>query len=182
MADLVCGHKGGILKNGRIVDEGLARLIGNHAWANNRICSDCDKGVRDQVARHLDSMPTLSVPLVSTHEVEEYLGLVTGQSVIGTGVVSEFFSDFTDFFGGNSGSFEGKIATGETAALRMMKSKAIKLGADAVIGIDIDYGELGGGKGMIMVVATGTAVRWRKREETSNVPVAPTALNNTMSF
>ncbi len=103
------------------------------------------------------------VPVVTTHTPfgwnYDSLGIVTGQSVTGTGVISEFASGFTDFFGQQSGSFIRKIAAGEQMCLAQLRIKALKMGGHAVIATDIDYGELGSVKGMIMVCAAGTAIK-----------------------
>lgn len=103
-----------------------------------------------------------NIPILTTHtpfgwEYESY-GIVTGQSVTGTGFVSEFKSDFSDFFGGQSGSFNKKLSSGEVLCFRQLRAKALKKNANAIIATDIDYGEAGASKGMLMVCAAGTAV------------------------
>jgi len=103
------------------------------------------------------------VPVITTHSPFGWdyspIGIVTGQSVTGTGVISEFTSGFSDFFGQQSGSFIRKIASGEEICLAQLRIKALNSGGQAVIATDIDYGELGSVKGMIMVCAAGTAVK-----------------------
>lgn len=103
------------------------------------------------------------IPIVTTHTPHgwEYKsgGIVTGQSVTGTGLISEFTSDFTDFFGGQSGSFNKKLAKGENMCFDQLRAKALKQNANAIIATDIDYGEAGAAKGMLMVCAAGTAVK-----------------------
>lgn len=89
----------------------------------------------------------------------EVLGLATGQSVTGTGVFSEFASSFTDLFGAQSGSYNSKISAGEQLCLAQLCMKCIKAGGNAIIGADIDYAEVGGDKGMLMVCMTGTIVK-----------------------
>jgi uncharacterized protein YbjQ (UPF0145 family) len=91
-------------------------------------------------------------------------GMVTGQSTTGTGVISEFASGFTDFFGMQSGRHNDKIRAGEELCAYQLKMKAFNMGADAIVGVDIDYAELGGGKGMIMVCMSGTAVELENKE------------------
>lgn len=102
------------------------------------------------------------IPILTTHTPfgweYEACGIVTGQSVTGTGFVSEFTSDFTDFFGGQSGSFNKKLSSGEVLCFRQLRAKALKKNANAIIATDIDYGEAGASKGMLMVCAAGTAV------------------------
>jgi len=104
-----------------------------------------------------------AIPIISTHTPYgweyETISIVTGQSVTGTGVISEFTSDFSDFFGGQSGSFNKKLSDGEQRCFQQLRAKALRLGSNAIIATDIDYGEAGAGKGMLMVCAAGTAVK-----------------------
>lgn len=87
------------------------------------------------------------------------ISIVTGQSVTGTGFISEFKSSFTDLFGAQSGSFNKKLSDGEKLCFTQLRSKALNLNANAIIATDIDYGEVGDIKGMLMVCAAGTAIR-----------------------
>lgn len=89
----------------------------------------------------------------------EYLGLVTGEAIMGTNVVRDFFANITDIIGGRSGTYEKGLREGKDIALAEMSDEARRLGADAVIGIDLDYETVGQGGSMLMVVATGTAVK-----------------------
>lgn len=103
------------------------------------------------------------IPVLTTHTPYNWqytsLELVSGQIVTGTGFVSEFFSDFTDFFGSKSNSFTNKLTKNEETVLNQLRAKAVLLGGNAVIATDIDYGEVGAGKGMLMVCAAGTAIK-----------------------
>ncbi|MEM6396948.1 MAG: YbjQ family protein [Bacteroidota bacterium] len=89
--------------------------------------------------------------------IRDYLGLVTGETIIGSNVFSDFFASITDIVGGRSSSYESVLKEAKDVAIEEMTNKAEALGADAIIGIDIDYETIG--KGMLMVIATGTAVR-----------------------
>lgn len=106
----------------------------------------------------IDNMPvvTLMAPLDWKYEVVQ---IVTGQSTTGTGVFSEFTSSFTDLFGRQSGAYNSKLREGEKMCMAQLRMAALKAGANAVIGTDIDYSELGAEKGMTMVCMAGTAVR-----------------------
>jgi len=95
--------------------------------------------------------------VVQGREVEEYLDIVCGEVILGANVVRDFLASITDIIGGRSGSYESKLAEGRSMALNEMKSKARALGANAVIGVDLDFETLR--DGMMMVIATGTAVR-----------------------
>lgn len=99
---------------------------------------------------------TLNSPLNWNYEV---LGMVTGQSVTGTGMMSELASSWSDLIGGQSNSLGTKIANGEILCKNQLKYKAAMMGANAVISTDIDYSEVGGVKGMLMVCMAGTAVK-----------------------
>lgn len=104
-----------------------------------------------------------SIPVVSAqnpiHWDYEIVAMVTGQSTTGTGVFSEFSSSFTDFFGTQSKAYNKKIKSGEDLCFTQLRIQAMDLGANAVISTDIDYAEVGGEKGMLLVCMAGTAVR-----------------------
>jgi uncharacterized protein YbjQ (UPF0145 family) len=89
-----------------------------------------------------------------------YLGVVAGQAVLGTNVVRDFFAGIRDIVGGRSGSYEKELRKAKAVALDEMIEEARDLGADAVIGIDLDYEHIGSGdRSMLMVSANGTAVK-----------------------
>ncbi|WNC12563.1 YbjQ family protein [Brevibacillus brevis] len=90
-------------------------------------------------------------------EIEAYLDIVSGEVIMGANVVRDFLAGITDIIGGRSGTYENKLAEGREVAIREMKEKARALGANAVIGVDLDFETLR--EGMMMVIATGTAVR-----------------------
>jgi len=90
-------------------------------------------------------------------EVESYLGIVVGETIMGANIVRDFLAGITDIVGGRSGTYENKLSEGREIALKEMQQKASKLGANAVIGVDLDFETLR--DGMMMVVASGTAVR-----------------------
>lgn len=90
-------------------------------------------------------------------EIEAYLDIVSGEVIMGANVVRDFMAGITDIIGGRSGTYENKLAEGREVAIREMKEKARSLGANAVIGVDLDFETLR--EGMMMVIATGTAVR-----------------------
>ncbi len=99
--------------------------------------------------------------LTTTSELQDkeidYLGLVSGEAIMGTNFVRDFFAQITDVVGGRSGTYEKGLRQGKDIALKEMKDEAASLGANAIIGIDLDYETVG--QGMLMVVATGTAVK-----------------------
>jgi len=96
---------------------------------------------------------------IETHEIKEYLGIVTGETIIGANIFKDFFASIRDIVGGRSGSYEKVLREAKEIALREMQEQAEERGASAVIGIDLDYETLGAKNGMLMVTASGTAVK-----------------------
>ncbi|MDI6814254.1 MAG: YbjQ family protein [Desulfitobacteriaceae bacterium] len=98
-----------------------------------------------------------TTPNIEGKPVREYLGIVTGEAIMGANIVRDFFASITDIVGGRSGAYEEKLSHARKIALEEMANEARRLGANAVIGIDIDYEVVR--DGMLMVTASGTAVR-----------------------
>lgn len=94
-------------------------------------------------------------------EIIEYLGIVTGETIIGANIFKDFFAGIRDIVGGRSGSYEDVLRQAKETALREMSEQAERMGANAVIGVDLDYETVGSGGTMLMVTAAGTAVRYR---------------------
>ena len=90
--------------------------------------------------------------------VKNYLGIVTGETIIGANILKDFFAGIRDIVGGRSGSYEKVLREAKDIALKEMTDNAIRLNADAVVGIDLDYETVGKNGGMLMVTASGTAV------------------------
>ena len=84
--------------------------------------------------------------------------LVTGESIVGANFVKDFFASITDIVGGRSSSYEGVLRKAKDAALQEMEQRAAAMGANAVIGVDLDYETVGANGSMLMVTASGTAV------------------------
>lgn len=99
-----------------------------------------------------------TTPSVEGRTISEYKGIVFGEVVNGVDFVKDFAAGLTNFFGGRSGSYEGELIEAREAALKELEKRARAIGADAVVGIDIDYEVLGQGNNMLMVTASGTAV------------------------
>ena len=104
-------------------------------------------------------MITTTTNTIEGRGIRQYLGLVTGETIMGANVISDFMASITDFVGGRSGTYESKFAEARETALQELEEEAQRKGADAVVGIDIDYQVLGANNGMLMVTATGTAVK-----------------------
>ena len=93
--------------------------------------------------------------------VQEYMGIVMGETIVGANIVKDIFAAIRDVVGGRAQAYEDALRGARQDALREMANRASGLGANAVIGIDIDYEVLGRGGSMLMVTAAGTAVRIR---------------------
>ena len=91
--------------------------------------------------------------------VKNYLGIVTGETIIGANIVKDVFASIRDIVGGRSGSYEKVLREAKNTALKEMTENAKRLNADAVLGVDLDYETVGNRGGMLMVTASGTAVK-----------------------
>lgn len=90
--------------------------------------------------------------------VTEYKGIVFGEVITGVNFIKDIAAGLRDFFGGRSKSYENELMAAREEALNEMQDRAARLGANAIIGIKVDYETLGGQSGMLMVACTGTAV------------------------
>lgn len=91
-------------------------------------------------------------------QVTEYLGLVTGEAIMGANIFKDFFAGIRDIVGGRSAAYEDELRKAREIATEEMESRARAMGANAVIGVDIDYETVGAQGGMLMVSISGTAV------------------------
>ena len=139
--------------------EGYCAKCGNGLYEKHKKTLLTERGnLTDYLKSNIGYIPVISAhsPLNWDYRV---LGMVTGQSTTGTGVISEFTSSFTDFFGAQSGRYNQKLKAGENMCFSQLRLQALDLGGNAIIATDIDYSEIGGSKGMLMVCMAGTAVR-----------------------
>lgn len=93
---------------------------------------------------------------IEGHKITAYKGIVVGEAIMGANVVRDLFARVTDIIGGRSGAYESKLQDARETALRELEQRAAALGANAVVGIDLDYEVVG--QSMLMVSASGTAV------------------------
>ena len=96
---------------------------------------------------------------VEGRRITGYLGVCTGEAVVGANIFRDLFASVRDVVGGRSGSYEKVLAGARQSALEHLEAEAAALGADAVVGADLDYEVLGDKGSMLMVVASGTAVK-----------------------
>lgn len=95
--------------------------------------------------------------IVEGKKIEKYLGVVTGDAILGANIFRDFFAGITDIIGGRSAAYEQSLREAKEIALRELEEHAATLGANAVVGVDLDYETVGTG-GMLMVSVSGTAI------------------------
>lgn len=100
-----------------------------------------------------------TTPIVEGKHIVEYYGIVSGETIIGANVFRDLFASIRDIVGGRAGSYEEVLRKAKNTALQEMQAQAAQMGANAVIGVDLDYETVGGSGSMLMVTASGTAVR-----------------------
>lgn len=99
-----------------------------------------------------------TTPTIEGRHILEYKGVVTGETIIGANVLKDFMAGLRDFFGGRSGMYEKVLREAKDTALREMEDRARELGANAIVGVDLDYEAIGQNGSMLMVMCSGTAV------------------------
>ncbi|UQZ85157.1 hypothetical protein SK3146_04440 [Paenibacillus konkukensis] len=98
-----------------------------------------------------------TTPTIQGKEIAQYVSIVTGEAIMGANIVRDIFASITDIVGGRSGAYESKLKDARDIAFNEMESQAARMGANAIVGIDIDYEVIR--EGMLMVAVSGTAVR-----------------------
>ncbi len=104
-------------------------------------------------------MIVTTTPNIEGRIIRDYLGIVTGEAILGANMFRDMFAGIRDIVGGRSGSYEKELRKAREIAFEEIMDAAARLGANAVIGIDVDYEVLGEKNGMLMVSVSGTAVR-----------------------
>jgi uncharacterized protein YbjQ (UPF0145 family) len=104
-------------------------------------------------------MTITTTPSIEGKQISSYLGIVTGEAILGANVFRDLFAGIRDIVGGRSAAYEKELTRARQIALEEMESRAAQLGANAVVGVDLDYEVLGANNGMLMVSASGTAVK-----------------------
>ena len=99
-----------------------------------------------------------TTPQIEGHSIREYKGVVTGETIIGANMFKDIVAGIRDIVGGRAGSYEKVLIEAKDTSLREMMQRAQALGANAVVGIDIDYETIGANGSMLMVATSGTAV------------------------
>ena len=99
-----------------------------------------------------------TTPTFEGKTISKYLGVVTGEAILGANIVKDFFAGVRDIVGGRSAAYEEELQKARIIAFKEMDEQANSLGANAIVGIDLDYETVGGGGSMLMVSISGTAV------------------------
>ena len=99
-----------------------------------------------------------TTPTLEGRPIQDYKGIVTGEAILGANLFKDLFAGIRDIVGGRSATYERELANARQVALDEMSDRASQLGANAVVGVDLDYEVLGTNNGMLMVSASGTAV------------------------
>ena len=103
-------------------------------------------------------MMMTTTPGFESRAIRTYHGVVTGEAILGANIFKDFFAGIRDVVGGRSAAYEGELRKAREIAFQEMETNAARLGADAIVGIDIDYEAVGAKGGMLMVTVSGTAV------------------------
>jgi uncharacterized protein YbjQ (UPF0145 family) len=108
-----------------------------------------------------DSMLVTTTNTIDGRPITSYLGIVTGEAILGANIFKDLFAGVRDIVGGRSGAYEKELRKARELAISEMQDAARQIGANAVVGVDIDYEtvQVGAGGGMLMVTAAGTAVK-----------------------
>jgi uncharacterized protein YbjQ (UPF0145 family) len=106
-------------------------------------------------------MLIITTPSIEGKQIAEYYGIVSGEAILGANVFRDLFASIRDIVGGRSAAYEEELRNAKDIAINEMIQQAQSLGANAIVGVDLDYETIGGGTGnMLMVSASGTAVRY----------------------
>ncbi len=166
--------KVGVLGTNQLLNEGAVKIINSlddqnaECYCNkcgDKLLTNATDQLKSKIGKLNEGLLLLSqhIPILSTHSPLNWdydsIGIITGQSTTGTGVISDFTSGITDFFGAQSGAYNKKLAEGENKCFDQLRMKALASNGNAIIAVDIDYAEVGSGSGMLMVCMTGTAIK-----------------------
>ncbi len=106
-------------------------------------------------------MIVTTTPSIEGQPIARYLGIVTGEAILGANIIQDFFANIRDIVGGRAQAYEKELQKAREVALRELEEQARAKGADAVVGVDLDYEVVGSSGSMLMVSVSGTAVAFR---------------------
>jgi uncharacterized protein YbjQ (UPF0145 family) len=129
---------------------------GKRWWGSKKILG---KSLSTEHTKEKVDMLITTTPNIDGKRIVKYLGLVTGEAILGANIFRDFFASIRDIVGGRSAAYEEELRKAKDIAIREMEQQAKALGGNAIVGIDLDYETIGMGQGnMLMVSASGTAV------------------------
>ena len=118
---------------------------------------------KSNIEQMIKEVKLTTTPEYPNFAIDDVMGIVTAECVFGMNIFRDFFAGMSDFFGGRSEASQKVLRDARETCLNELKKEAFELGADGVIGIDLDYSEISGkGKGMLFLVASGTAVKFKE--------------------
>ena len=136
---------------------------------NNKVCPTCSYGINISEEKKLpddfdfNSIIVTTAPTLANYKIIDTIDIVTSETVFGMNIFRDFFAWITDFFGGRSEASQKVLRDARKLCILELKKEAYRAGGNAVIGVDLDYSEISGkGKGMLFLVASGTAVKVEK--------------------
>ena len=103
-------------------------------------------------------MVITTTPMIEGRQISEYKGIVTGDAILGANIFRDFFAGIRDIVGGRSAAYEQELNKAKAIAMQEMQATAEALGANAIVGVDLDFETVGSNGSMLMVSASGTAV------------------------
>lgn len=170
----------GLLTSRHILSESTTTIINSfHSPKSEAYCNSCGINIIAEKKVLVDSakaslmseIETLigAIPIITIQQPIKWdyriLGLISAQSISGTGFLSELSGSWADFTGGQSSTLANKVSSGEDICKKKLRLTCALHGGNAIVGTDIDYSEVGGGKGMLMVCMAGTAVNVKLNNE-----------------
>ena len=162
------------VKNPELCPRYCARIVKNikigpsPKWMQRRLASVGIRPINNLVditnyvmEEYGQPMHAYDLDTIEGKEITQYFGIVSGETIIGANVFKDFFAGIRDIVGGRAGSYESVLREAKETALKEMSDHAARMGANAVIAVDLDYETVGGSGSMLMVTAAGTAVRYQ---------------------
>jgi uncharacterized protein YbjQ (UPF0145 family) len=142
---------------------GCRLLIESKSSQSSKINNETDAQNIIEIAKRIKLTTSFSF---TNFDIEDEVGIVTSECVFGMNVFRDFFAGVSDFFGGRSNASQKVLRDARNTCLAELKKEAYEIGADGVMGIDLDYSEISGkGKGMLFLVASGTAVKLKPKSD-----------------
>ncbi len=125
--------------------------------------ADSEAGGFNDTGKGASMMQLTTTPTLEGYAIDAYCGVVTGETILGANIFRDLLAGLRDIVGGRAGAYEHELRRAREIAMQEMEQQALELGANAIVGIDIDYETVGKNGSMLMVSVSGTAVRVSRR-------------------